>query len=153
MRFRSVEVGNTNLVFLLHFHRLQNFAFLFGEYNGECIGGLSFLNFFHSTFSNVKLRFIFVQVALLVAMDFLIVPSKLMAVASTLIVLLLSSNQALDLQALEDIEDDIANPFESRTETTEGSALEMQTVTRSTLHNFRVCNVLTLNWATTLAID
>ena len=77
-------------------------------------------------------------------MEFPAIPSELMAIASTLLLLLLSANRALDIQDSVDTEEDNSNPFHSISAVADQSSMDIETVTSTAFHNFRLCNVFSL---------
>ena len=79
-----------------------------------------------------------------VDMECVTLTSEVMAIASTVLLLLLSGNRVVDVPPYEDREEDTENPFDSITGLSDSSSLDMETVTRAALYNFRLCNVFSL---------
>lgn len=77
-------------------------------------------------------------------MDFMGMPSELMAMASTMLLLLLSAHRSLDCPPFHDNEGDDDNSLVQMTEFPENSTVDIESVTRATLHTFRLSNVFSL---------
>ena len=77
-------------------------------------------------------------------MDFLVDPSEVMAVASTVLLLLLSANRALDVPCLRESDDDNDNSVLSMTGPCAEPSFDVDILTRAALHSFRLCNVCSL---------
>ena len=84
------------------------------------------------------------QVQQAVDMDLFNSPPEMMALASTLLLFLLSTNNVVNVPAPMDSDDDIENPFQSTMEAPPESSFDIEFVTCPALHNFRLCSVFSL---------
>ena len=74
-------------------------------------------------------------------MDVFNSPLELMALASTVLLLLMSANKSFDLPTPEDSEDSDDELLQSIMQTPPESSFDMEAVARAALHNFRLCSV------------
>ena len=71
-------------------------------------------------------------------------PTEIMAMASTILLFLLSSNWVVDPPHPYDTEDDGNLPMQIMLHASLQSSFDMETITRAALHIFRVCNFVVL---------
>ena len=77
-------------------------------------------------------------------MDSATTPAKLMFISSTILLLLLSSNRALDFSSSIDSEDDTDGESEMATEASDQHSFDTEALTGAVIHTFRLCNVFSL---------
>lgn len=77
-------------------------------------------------------------------MDFMTNPVEIMSIASVVLLLLLTSNRALDLNAHDIFEEDMDNSLQRIRKADLMPILDTDVVTSAALHNFRLCNVFSL---------
>ena len=77
-------------------------------------------------------------------MDSITTPAELMFISSTILLLLLSSNRALDFSSSIDSKDDTDEESEMATEASNQHSFDTEALTGAVLHTFRLCNVFPL---------
>ena len=77
-------------------------------------------------------------------MDFVPLPTEILAMASTILLFLLSSNRVVDPPHPYDTEADGNLPLQTMSQASLQSSFDMESITRATLHSFRLCNSVVL---------
>ena len=77
-------------------------------------------------------------------MDFVRLPTEIMAMASTILLFLLSSNRIVDPSHPYDTEDDGNLPLQIMSQPSLQSSFDMESITQAALHSFRLCNFVVL---------